>query len=44
MCSKSIIRCSSLEQFLDAVEGLTKRGILFDAEMGGLVITLTGGF
>lgn len=42
--SMKITRCADLEQFLDLIAGLVKRGITFEANADRLTITLTGGF
>ena len=38
------IRCNSLEQFVDLVEMLVHRGLVFDANADNLKILLTGGY
>lgn len=39
-----VIRCDSLEQFLDVTYGLVTRGLRFDADASTLTISLTGGY
>lgn len=38
------IECKTLEEFLDCVQGLTMRGLTFNANSSTLIIELTGGF
>ena len=38
------IECSSLDNFMDIVAGLVKRGLTFNADSEALTITLTGGY
>ena len=39
-----MIYCSTVEQFLDVLAGLTQRGIKFIADGNDLTVTLTGGY
>jgi hypothetical protein len=39
-----IIRCDSLSQMLDVIEGLIQKGIGFTANTETLIINLTGAF
>lgn len=38
------VECSNLDNFLDTVAGLVKRGLTFNADAEALTITLTGGY
>jgi len=38
------IECDNLEQFLNTIEGLVKRGLMFNSCAHNLSITLTGGY
>jgi len=38
------IECRSREEFLDVIEGLVHRGLVFTADASAWTITLTGGF
>lgn len=38
------IECDTLEEFLNVVDGLVKRGLMFDSDAHNLTITLTGGY
>ena len=39
-----IIHCGDIAQFLDAIEGLVRRGLTFRADATQFSITLTGGY
>lgn len=39
-----LIKCDSLSQMLDVIEGLVQKGIGFTADADSLVINLTGAF
>lgn len=39
-----IIRCDSLTQMLDVIEGLVQKGLGFTADAETLIINLTGAF
>ncbi len=39
-----LIRCDSLTQMLDVIEGLLQKGIGFTADAESLIINLTGAF
>lgn len=41
---KSKIECRCREEFLDVIEGLVKRGLVFSADATTWTITLTGGY
>ena len=41
---KHKIECDTLEQFLDTIEGLIKRGLTFQSKTNNLTIELTGGY
>ena len=38
------IECSTLNEFLDTIEGLVKRGLTFHSKTSNLTIELTGGY
>jgi hypothetical protein len=38
------IICDDLQQWLNTIEGLTKRGLIFNATYWNFEIELTGGF
>ena len=38
------IRCETMEQFLQVVDGLVRAGLTFRADAGALVVDLLGGF
>lgn len=38
------ITCHSMEEFLDCIEGLVKRGLTFKSDATALSIILLGGF
>lgn len=37
------IQCNDIEQFMDVIAGLVRRGLTFKAHASTLLITLTGG-
>lgn len=39
-----IIECHTFTEFLDTIEGLTKRGLCFHSQTHNLTIKLTGGY
>jgi hypothetical protein len=38
------IHCRDIEQFLNIIDGLVRRGLTFSANTNNYEITLTGGF
>ena len=38
------LECEKLEQLLDVVAGLIKRGLTFEVQMGNFKVYLTGGY
>jgi len=39
-----IIYCATMVEFLDTIQGLVERGLMFEAYADSLHIKLTGGF
>ena len=40
----SIIRCNTIDQFIEVCAGLVREAVVFDADADKLTIKLTGGF
>jgi hypothetical protein len=40
----NLIKCNTLAEFLDVIEGLVRRGLIFTANASDLEISLTGGY
>lgn len=44
MNKQNIIYCDTVDQLLDIVAGLVKRGIMYRADVAALTVETTGGF